>query len=132
MSADERDDADTIEGEIERTQDEIGDTVERIGEKLSPNAVTRSLLGDEGQEVVREIIHMARDNPIPSAMVAIGAIWLVATSDSPLFPRIGKRLTRMISGEHAEEDTGSSDGPSRVGPPPPVGDSYDRARRASG
>jgi hypothetical protein len=129
MTDDTRD-ADLIERDIERTQDAIGETVEKIEEKLSPKEVTRSLLGDDGQEIAREIIHMARDNPIPVAMIAVGTIWLFASSNSPMIRRWSRRLAQMAGGD-GDDLRSRRDEPAPIGPPGPVGESYDRARSPS-
>ena len=94
MSDNPTDSPDMIERDIERTQDRMGDTVDRIEEKLTPKEVTRAALGDDGQELVREALRMTRENPVPVAMIAVGAIWLLATSGSPLIKRAGNRLSR--------------------------------------
>lgn len=120
------DDAQTIGRDIERTQDSIGDTVEKIEEKLTPREVTRSVLGDSGQEWVREGLRMARDNPVPVAMIAIGAIWLFATSDSPMIKRMSDRLSRAVNGGSDEGLRSREEEPAPIGPPPAKGETYDR------
>lgn len=123
---DKMSDAKTIERDIERTQDSIGKTVEKIEEKLTPREVTRSVLGDSGQEWVREGLRMARDNPVPVAMIAIGAIWLFATSDSPMIKRISDRLSRAVNGDPDQGLRSREDEPAPIGPPPAQGEAYDR------
>jgi len=125
------DDPQTIERDIERTQDWIGETVEKIEEKLTPREVTRSVLGDSGQEWVREGLRMARDNPVPVAMIAIGAIWLFATSDSPLVKRMSDRLSRAVHGDSADGLRSRNEEPAPIGPPPTRGESYDRRRETA-
>lgn len=126
--ANDRSDAQTIERDIERTQDSIGETVEKIEQKLTPREVTRSVLGDSGQEWVREGLRMARDNPVPVAMIAIGAIWLFATSDSPLVRRMSDRLSRAVNGVSNDDLRSRSEEPAPIGPPPTQGEAYDRRR----
>ena len=48
MAADTRD-ADTIERDIDRTQDRIGDTVDKLEDRMNPSEITRSILGEDGQ-----------------------------------------------------------------------------------
>lgn len=122
-------DPDVIERDIERTQDSIGETVERIEEKLTPREVTRSLLGDSGQEWVREGLRMARDNPVPVAMIAIGAIWLFATSDSPMIKRVSDRLSSAVGGD--DKLRSRREEPAPIGPPPARGEEFDRRTRDS-
>lgn len=113
------DDPQVIERDIERTQDSIGETVDKIEQKLTPREVTRSLLGDSGQEWVREGLRMARDNPVPVAMMAIGAIWLFAASDSPLIKHMSDRISRAFSGDDGLRPR--SEEPAPIGPPPARG-----------
>jgi hypothetical protein len=133
MTANPADSPDMIERDIERTQDRMGDTVDRIEEKLTPKEVTRAALGDDGQELVREALRMTRENPVPVAMIAVGAIWLLATSGSPLIKRAGNRLSRMFK-EHETDENGlrpRSKEPAPIGPPPASGEAYDRRKGES-
>ena len=123
--ADTKDPA-TIEREVEKTQDAIGDTVEKIEEKLTPREVTRSLFGDSGSEIVDDLLDIARSNPIPVAMIAGGLIWLLASSDAHSI----KRLRQWVTG--SDEDDGlipRSEEPAPIGPPPETGKEYDRRDR---
>ena len=114
----------TIEREVERTQDAIGDTVDRIEEKLNPREVTRSLLGDSGSEVARDALDIARTNPIPVAMIAVGLIWLLATSDSRSIKRVRERITGAVTG--GNDLRSRSEEPAPIGPPPAQGEAFDR------
>lgn len=126
MADNRTDDPETIERDIERTQDSIGDTVDKIEEKLTPSNVTRSLLGEDGQEWVREGIRLARENPIPVAMIAIGAIWLLAGGKGSKLDSLRERLT------HKGPDglIPRSGEPAPIGPPPNHGEKYDRRANA--
>jgi hypothetical protein len=117
----------TIERDIERTQDAIGDTVEKLEQKLTPREFTRSILGDDGQEVMREGIRLVRENPIPAAMIVVGAIWLFATSRSPLLGRVGERLSSAVRGNRGDDKLRPrSEEPAPIGPPPAQGEEFDR------
>lgn len=122
----DRNDPDTIEREVERTQDAIGDTVEKIEEKLNPREIARSVLGDDGSDIAREALDVARHNPIPLALIAVGVIWLFATSDS----QIVERLRDRILGRSGSDDRlrPRSEEPAPIGPPPETGEAYDRRR----
>ena len=131
MADNQNQDPETIERDIERTQDAIGDTVEKIEEKLTPSEVTRSILGEDGQDAVREALRMARDNPVPTGMIAVGAIglvWLLATSDSPMVKRMSDHLGRSIRGPNSNADglRSRNEEPAPIGPPPAHGAKYDR------
>jgi hypothetical protein len=116
-----------LERDVRRTQDQMGDTVDRLEEKMNPREVTRSVIGDDGAEVGQEALEVTRRNPIPVALIAVGVIWLLATSRSPAIKRFTDGLTGKRSGE------GSRDGlrpraeePAPIGPPPATGEEFDR------
>lgn len=115
----------TIENEVRRTQDEIGETVDRLEDKMNPRDMSRELLGDEGTDVAKEALEVTRTNPIPVALIAIGIIWLVASSNSPAI----RRFTDKITGRRSDGDMDlrpRSQEPAPIGPPPPTGESFDR------
>lgn len=117
----DRNDPDTLEREVERTQDEIGDTVDKLEEKLNPREIARSILGDRGRDVAQEALDIARRNPVPIAMIAVGLIWLLATSDSDTLERLRDRITGNGLRSRSDE-------PAPIGPPPETGEAYDRRR----
>ena len=85
-------DPDFIEDDIRRTQDRIGDTIDKLEEQLSPPRLAKSLLGDDNSDIAREALEITRQNPIPVALIAIGVIWLVATART----RNGSRLADLL------------------------------------
>lgn len=75
-----------IEREIRNTQDEMSQTVDQIGAKLTPRNVINALL-DEAEEKgidARFLLDGARSNPLALGMIAIGGIWLASDSDARL------------------------------------------------
>ena len=131
---DTRRDEEAIEREIRRTQDELGETVDKLEEKLNPREIAREALGDEGTEVAKEALEVTRQNPIPVALIAVGLIWILATSRSPAI----NRLTDRITGRQRSSDRGRSGlrprsaEPAPIGPPPTSGDAFDRRAPAGG
>ena len=125
----ENTDPDLIERDIERTQDEMGDTMQELEDRLSPRSFARSLLSDDGAQIGSEAWQVARENPVPVALIAIGAAWLFATSDAPAIRRIRDELRSRIAGGTS---SGSSDlrsrseEPAPIGPPPTTGEEFDR------
>ncbi|WP_165356371.1 DUF3618 domain-containing protein [Sphingosinicella sp. BN140058] len=91
MTADSN--ADVIEDDIRRTQDRIGETIDRLEEQLSPPRLAKSLLGDDKNDIAREVLEITRQNPVPVALIAIGVIWLVATART----RNGSRLADLLT-----------------------------------
>ena len=126
-------DAATLERDIDRTQDRIGDTVDKIEEKMNPSEITRSVLGEDGQERVRNGLRIARENPLPVALIAIGALWLFATSDTPMIRRVRERFTggRSSDGSDRHGLIPRSEEPAPIGPPPPRGEKDDRRRKSA-
>lgn len=92
MTRDRTDEA-AIEGDVRRTQDAMGDTVQKLEEKMNPREIAHEVMGDEGNDVAREALEVTRQNPIPVAMVAVGLIWILATSRSPMITRLTERFT---------------------------------------
>lgn len=117
-------DPESIEAEVRRTQDEIGETVDRLEQKMNPRDVSRELLGEEGTDVAREAIEVTRTNPIPVALIAVGIIWLVASSNSPAIRRFTDRITGKRGG--GMDLRPRSEEPAPIGPPPPTGETFDR------
>ena len=117
-----------IENEVRHTQDDIGDTVEKLEEKLSdPEEVSRSVIGDERTDVAKEAIELTRTNPSPVALIAIGLVWLVASTNSRAFGRLADRFTGKRSGSDEGLRPRSAE-PAPIGPPPPKGEAFDRRR----
>src|SRR3546814_3983237 len=75
-----------IEQEIERTQDEMSRTVDRIGDQLTPRNLLNSLLdkAEENDIDARYIVDGARRNPLALGLIAAGGIWLLSDSDAKL------------------------------------------------
>lgn len=133
-STDKRAVESAIENEVRRTQDEMGETVNKLEKKLNPRDITRSALGDDGADIAKEALEVTRHNPVPVALIAIGVIWLLATSRSPMIRRITDRITggRPRSEGTDPELRPRSAEPAPIGPPPTTGETYDRraAQRA--
>lgn len=117
-----------IERDVRRTQDEMGDTIEKLEEKLTPRNIAHSVMGDDGQEAARDALEVVRRNPIPVALIAVGAIWLFATSDAPMIRDLRNRVTggRMPAGRRRRGPISRSEGSAPIGPPPVSGGEYDR------
>jgi hypothetical protein len=136
MTASEKQNPDTIERDIERTQYKMGDTVQKIEEKLSPRTLARSLLSDDHADNAREAWTVVRKSPLPVAMIAGGAAWLFATSDAPMISRLRDQLKARFknavgSGGSSDELRPRSDEPAPIGPPPERGAAYDRRAGSS-
>ncbi len=83
--------SDVLERDIRQTQDDIGATVQQLEAKLAPGEVVRSVIGKDGTDLIGDAIEIVRRNPIPVALIAIGAIWLLAKSGATgaaLFGRV--------------------------------------------
>lgn len=122
------DDEALLERDIRRTQDAMGDTVEAIEDKLNPRDVAQSLMGDDAMDTAKEAFEVARRNPLPVAMIAIGAVWLFATSDAPMIRRVRDRFTGLLHSSDRSRLRPRSEEPAPIGPPPPKGEAFDRRR----
>ncbi len=81
---DETREADAIERDIRRTQEDMSRTVDRIGDQMTPRNVFNSLLdkADENGIDARYLLDGARRNPIALGLISAGAIWLVSDYDA--------------------------------------------------
>ena len=127
---DDRLDEETIEREVRRTQDAIGETVGKLEDKMNPRDITRSVVGDEGVDVAKEALEVTRTNPIPVALIAVGVIWLLATSNSPQIKRITDRITGKRDTRREDLRPRSAE-PAPIGPSPPTQKAHGRHRRKS-
>ena len=123
--------AEAIERDIVETQDEMGETVEQLEGALSPSALGREIIGDDGMETAKQAFEVAKRNPLPVAMIAIGAVWLFATSEAPMISEMRRRLFGG-SGSMKSGLRSRSEEPAPIGPPPAVGEEFDRAFATSG
>ena len=85
----DRDDIDRTRAEIERTRADMGETVDAIQQRLSPenlkeqakDRVMGATVG-RAQEAGSGIIETIRANPVPAALTGIGLTWLFASARS--------------------------------------------------
>lgn len=75
-----------IEREIRRTQYEMSDTADRLGEQLKPRNIANGLM-EKGTTKMKNggdrVLEATRSNPIPLAMIGIGGLWLAARTTKP-------------------------------------------------
>ncbi len=87
------DDPAKIEADIRRTQENMSQTVDRIGDQFTLRNVFNALLdkADQNDVDARYLIDGARRNPVALGLIAAGAIWLVSDKDSklPSLPSLG-------------------------------------------
>ncbi len=93
-----------IEREIQRTQDDMSRTVDKIGDQLSVKNLFNALLdkADENNVDARMLVDGARRNPIALGLIAAGAIWLVSDKNSKL-PEFGDKSDKS-SGKEFDGD----------------------------
>lgn len=84
-----RDKASEIEEDIVYTQNSISDTVEKLKERLSPQSLMNSVLGDDNKQGFDQIVSLAKRNPFAVALIGVGAAWL-ATGKEATLPSLGK------------------------------------------
>jgi hypothetical protein len=121
-------DPQTLERDIERTQDAIGDTIDKIEEKLNPSDIVDSLVSGNGADNAKTVWRIAKENPVPVALIAIGAGWLFATSQTPMIRDVRQRFVGNFGGGGSDKMRlrPRSEEPAPIGPPPPTGETFDR------
>lgn len=84
MTQNQTRDPDAIEADIRRTQENMSETVDRIGDQMSPRSLFDALLdkADENGIDARYILDGARRNPLAMALISAGGIWLVSDYDA--------------------------------------------------
>ena len=122
-----------IERDIERTQDEMGETVQKLEDSLNPREIARSVMGDDNADLAREAWQVARQNPVPVALIAIGAVWLLATSNSPAIRQLRDRFKsgRRAGSRGSAGLRPRSAEPAPIGPPPATDPTLDRMAAGS-
>jgi Protein of unknown function (DUF3618) len=131
MADDQMDDPATIQQDVERTQDAMGDTVQKLEDRLSPRKLAQSLFSDENSGAAQDAWDVVRQSPLPVAMIAGGAAWLLATSQAPMIRRLREELKSRFSSA-VNSATSSSNERQRsfdstaAGPPPATGEAFDR------
>ena len=123
MSDDRTNDADAIEQDVVRTQDEMGETLQKLEDQLTPKGIGQSVMGDRGTDTARELLDIVKQNPVPVGLIAIGTIWLLATARSPMIDRLKSSVTSR-SDEFKLRPR--SEEPAPIGPPPETGVEFDR------
>ena len=80
------DDPATIERDIRRTQNEMSQTVDKLGDQLTMKNLFNALLdkADDNGVDAHYLVDGARRNPIALGLIAAGAIWLVSDKNSKL------------------------------------------------
>ncbi len=88
-----------IERDIQRTQEDMSRTVEKIGSQLTFRNIFNGLLdkADENNVDARMLLEGARRNPVALGLIAAGAIWLVSDKDSK-FPSLGSDGSKKLEG----------------------------------
>lgn len=123
----ERNDEELIEREVVRAQDEIGETVQQLEEKLDPRSLAEPLFDADTMDTAKEALEVARRNPLPVALIVAGSVWLFATSDAPMIRNVRESLLgRLGLRNDRQRLRPRSAEPAPIGPPPATGETYDR------
>lgn len=72
-----------IQDEIERTRQEMGDTIEALQHKLAPDQMMQQIwdyVRSGGGEYMSSLGNTARNNPVPLALIGLGLAWMAASS----------------------------------------------------
>jgi ElaB/YqjD/DUF883 family membrane-anchored ribosome-binding protein len=73
-----------VEAEVEAQRSRLDETAHALKDKMTPGEVfdeASRAMGDAGQQVLAKFIEQARRNPMPVALVGVGLVWLMKSSD---------------------------------------------------
>ena len=100
------DDPATIERDIRRTQNEMSQTVDKLGDQLTMKNLFNALLdkADENGVDANYLVEGARRNPMALGLIAAGAIWLVSDKNSK-FPSLSSGKSKGSDSEELGWDT---------------------------
>lgn len=93
--------SDDIRAEIRQTRSHLDSTLDQLQQRLDPKEVMHSAfqtLRDNSGDVVNRAICTVKQNPIPTALIGIGVIWLLMNQS--------KRSTELPSELEYEEFEG--------------------------
>ncbi len=103
-------DPEAIERDIRRTQDEMSETVDKIGSQLTGRNILNALLDKtEGGEIdTRALLDTARRNPMALALIAGGTIWLMSENDArfPKMPKMPGNPLAKLKDSHSDPENG--------------------------
>ncbi|MEE4199314.1 DUF3618 domain-containing protein [Erythrobacter sp.] len=95
---------DEIERDIKHTQDDMSQTIDRLGDQFTPRNIVNALFDKaEANDIdARRLYDGARRNPLALGLLSAGAIWLV--SDYDAHPRAFTSEDRNGSGNDRNRD----------------------------
>jgi len=80
---------DRIEADLNKSRSELGETLDALGNKLSPNQIASEVAGmakTQAKKVASTVKHgvtqQVRDNPLPLLLIGAGVAWLVYNNRS--------------------------------------------------
>ena len=97
-----------IENEIERTQNDMSRTIDRLGDQFTPRNLVNALFdkAEENDIQARALLDGARRNPLALGLLSAGAIWLVSDYDAhPKMLTSGKSKGNWDENDLPELDT---------------------------
>ena len=77
---DDRKQSDDIRAEIRRTRNHLDCTIDELQQRLDPKEFMHSMfqsLRDNSNDTVSRALCTLKNNPIPTALIGIGVIWLL-------------------------------------------------------
>ena len=87
----ERDEIERSRAEIERTRAEMGETVDAIQQKLSPENLKEQAKDRVRETTVGRAMETVRENPLPAALTGIGLGWLFMSARKRSSGRVTSR-----------------------------------------
>ncbi|HWF01730.1 MAG TPA: DUF3618 domain-containing protein [Caulobacteraceae bacterium] len=74
-----------VEAEVEAQRGRLDRTVEALKDKMTPSEIfdeTASALSGVGQQMLSSVVEQAKRNPMPLAVMGVGLVWMLASSNS--------------------------------------------------
>jgi hypothetical protein len=74
--------SDEIKADICRTRAQLDETIDELQCRLAPEQIIHNVfdvLREHVNDAVQRTVQAVRENPVPVALIGIGAVWLLAT-----------------------------------------------------
>lgn len=74
-----------IQADINRTRAELDETVDELQDRLDPQVIVRQafdVVRTSASGVIDSVVQIVKANPIPTALICVGLVWLIAKQAS--------------------------------------------------
>lgn len=98
-----------VEREVEASRGRLNRTAEALKHRMTPGELfeeATATFGSAGQAVLSKLTEQARQNPLPMAMIGLGAAWLLFNAGRTTSPSASSSRAARHRYRHPEYDTG--------------------------